>query len=55
MSERAIAYARERIWISPPRYILTSLDHLAEAIATEISSCEPIQLPAELIRTWLVH
>lgn len=46
---------RPRIWISPPRYILTSLDQLAEAIATEISSCEPIHLPAELIRTWLVR
>ena len=46
---------RPRVWITPPRYVLTSLDQLAEAIATEIASYEPIPLPAELIRTWLVH
>lgn len=46
---------RPRIWITPPRYILTSLDQLAEAIATELAPYEPIQLPTELIRAWLVH
>jgi hypothetical protein len=46
---------RPRIWITPPRYVLTSLDELAEAIAAEIAPYEPLPLPAELIRTWLVH
>ena len=46
---------RPRIWITPPQYILTSLDQLAEAIAIELAPYEPIQLPTELIRAWLVH
>jgi hypothetical protein len=46
---------RPRIWITPPRYILTSLDQLAEAVAIEIAPYESVPLPPGLIRTWLVH
>jgi hypothetical protein len=44
-----------RIWITPPRYVLATLDQLAEAIATEIAPYEPIPLPPELIRSWMVQ
>jgi hypothetical protein len=44
-----------RIWITPPRYVLATLDQLAGAIATEIAPYEPIPLPPELIRSWMVQ
>jgi hypothetical protein len=44
------------IWITPPRYVLATLDQLAEAIATEIAQYEPFSLPsAALIKGWMVQ
>jgi hypothetical protein len=46
--------AQPRIWITPPRYVLTTLDQRAKAIANEMAPYEPIPIPHALIRTWLV-
>jgi hypothetical protein len=43
------------VWITPPKYVLTTLDQLAEAIATEIAPYEPLPLPPVLIRGWMVQ
>jgi hypothetical protein len=45
--------AEPRIWITPPRYAPATLDRLAEAIATEIASYEPVPPPPVVIRSWL--
>jgi hypothetical protein len=66
LSEHAYLYAQlyrnsddpggaPRIWITPPKYVLATLDQLAEAIATEIAPYEPIPLPPVLIRGWMVQ
>ncbi|MEV3925888.1 hypothetical protein [Actinomadura coerulea] len=45
---------KPRIWITPPRHTLTTIDQLAEAIATEIAPRMGITIPPELIRDYLV-
>jgi hypothetical protein len=47
--------AAPRIWITPPKYVATTLDELAKAIAGEILPYSPIQTPPEVIRIWLVR
>jgi hypothetical protein len=47
--------ATPRIWITPPKYVATTLDALAEAIASEILPYSPIQIPPEVIRIWLAR
>jgi hypothetical protein len=47
--------AAPRIWITPPGYAPTTLDQLAQAIATEITPYEPVPLPPSAIRIWLVQ
>lgn len=44
-----------RIWITPPKYVVATLDQLAETIATEITPYEPIPVPPALIRGWMVQ
>jgi hypothetical protein len=39
--------SRPRIWITPPRYILTTLDQLAEAASIEIAPHEPVSAAAQ--------
>jgi hypothetical protein len=66
LSEHAYLYAQlyrnsddpdgaPRVWITPPKYVLATLDQLAEAIATEIAPYEAIPLPPALIRGWMVQ
>jgi len=43
--------AQPRIWITPPRYVVTTVDELAEAIAPY----EVVPLPAEMIKVWLTE
>jgi hypothetical protein len=43
------------VWITPPRYAPTTLDQLAQAIATEITPYEAIPVPPSAIRTWLAR
>jgi len=47
--------ASPRIWITPPKYVLTTLDELAQAIAAEIAPYAPVRIPPEVIRIWLVR
>jgi hypothetical protein len=47
--------ARPRIWITPPKYVATTLDQLAEAIASEITLYSPVRIPPQVIRIWLAR
>lgn len=47
--------ARPRIWITPPMYVPTTLDQLAEAIASEITAYSPVRIPPGAIRVWLAR
>ncbi|MFI7425331.1 hypothetical protein [Nonomuraea sp. NPDC049684] len=47
--------AAPRIWITPPQYVVTTVDDLAEAIATAIAPYEAVPPPAEVIKIWLKH
>lgn len=44
-----------RIWITPPRYVVTTVDELAEAIATAIARYEVVPMPADMIKIWLTE
>lgn len=46
--------ATPRVWITPPTYVPTTIEQLAEAIAAGIAPYDPLGTPPELIRTWLV-
>jgi hypothetical protein len=47
--------AEPRIWITPPRHTVQSVDELAEAIAEAIAPYEPVRMPAVLIKRWLTR
>lgn len=47
--------AAPRIWITPPKYVPTTLDQLAEAIASEIGPYSPVRIPPRAIRIWLAR
>lgn len=48
-------YAQPRIWITPPSYVVTTIDELAEAISTAIALYEVLPLSPEVIKTWLTQ
>ena len=46
--------AAPRIWITPPRYQVTTVDELAKAIAAEIEPYyKGVTFPVEVIKEWL--
>lgn len=45
--------AEPRIWITPPHYVLSTMDELAAAITDQVSRHMGIDFPAEVIKTWL--
>lgn len=45
--------AAPRIWITPPAYVVATVDELAETIATAIAPYEPMYLTASVISKWL--
>ncbi|WP_331736964.1 hypothetical protein [Streptomyces sp. NBC_00211] len=47
------ADAEPRIWITPPRHTVQTVDELAEAIAEALAPYQPVRMPASLIKTWL--
>lgn len=47
--------AEPRIWITPPRYLVRSVDDLAETIAQALAPYERIRPPAVLIKSWLTR
>jgi len=46
---------RPRIWITPPTYVMRTVDQLAEAIATAIAPYEAVAPPTEMIKRWLLQ
>jgi hypothetical protein len=44
-----------RIWITPPRHVLTTVDELADAIAAQIAPYMPVTMPGEVLKTWLKY
>lgn len=49
------ADAEPRIWITPPRHTVQTVDELAEAIAEALGPHQPVPMPASLIKTWLTR
>jgi hypothetical protein len=47
--------AQPRIWITPPRYVVTTLDGLAAAIAEAIAPYEAVPPPPAVIKMWLMR
>jgi hypothetical protein len=47
--------AQPRIWIAPPRYVVQSIDELADAIAKAIAPYGPVPPPASEIKRWLTR
>lgn len=47
--------AEPRIWITPPRYVVRTVDELAEAIAAAIAPYQRIPPPPEVIRMFLTR
>ncbi|MEU6350154.1 hypothetical protein ABZ896_12585 [Streptomyces sp. NPDC047072] len=47
--------AQPRIWITPPRHTVQSVDELAEAIAEALVPYQPVRMPGVLIKTWLTR
>ncbi|WP_327378845.1 hypothetical protein OG393_33570 (plasmid) [Streptomyces sp. NBC_01216] len=47
--------AEPRIWITPPRHTVQTLDELAEVIAESIAPYEPVRMPGVLIKRWLTR
>lgn len=47
--------AKPRIWITPPRYVVRTIDELAAAIAKEIAPYQQIPPPPEVIRMFLTR
>ncbi|KQV11993.1 hypothetical protein ASE03_28605 [Kitasatospora sp. Root187] len=47
--------AEPRIWITPPRHVLRTVDELAEAIAVAIAPYEAVPPPASVIKMWLTR
>ncbi|MEV8323529.1 hypothetical protein [Kitasatospora sp. NPDC056731] len=45
--------ATPRIWITPPRYVVRTIDELAQVIADEIAPYEPIRVPASVIKMYM--
>ncbi|MFE9424381.1 hypothetical protein ACFYNO_15585 [Kitasatospora sp. NPDC006697] len=45
--------AEPRIWITPPRYVVRTIDELAQAIADALAPYEPISIPASIIKMYM--
>ncbi|WP_329321641.1 hypothetical protein [Streptomyces sp. NBC_01262] len=45
--------AEPRIWITPPQYLVRTVDELAQAIADAIAPYAPVPPPAAVIKMWL--
>ncbi|PPJ29715.1 hypothetical protein C5E45_34075 [Nocardia nova] len=45
--------AEPRIWISPPQYVVRTIDELAQAIADALAPYEPICPPASIIKMYM--
>jgi hypothetical protein len=42
-----------RIWITPPTYVVRTIDELAQAIAEALAPYEPIPMPAAVVKMYL--
>jgi hypothetical protein len=42
------------IWITPPKYMIRTVDELASAIAEAIVPFEAVPVPASIIKRWLL-
>jgi hypothetical protein len=43
-----------RVWITPPGFVVRTVDELSEAISTQIRPHLPMNLPAEVVKMYLL-